>query len=110
MPENIYFELTEAFNADRCGAILASGQAVVYYRVAILSKDGDWILRETEGACARVLALLAERGARYRPVGGLDRDELALPGGHGKLCELAERLLPTDVNVGGAGEPSDEDA
>jgi len=30
----------------RLRAILASGQAVVLYRLAIMSKDGDWILRE----------------------------------------------------------------
>ena len=53
---NIYFELTEAFNAHETTAVLASGQAVVYYRVAIMSKDGDWIIRETpiEGHPLRV--------------------------------------------------------
>ena len=37
---NVYFELTEAFNADGPTVALASGQAVVFYRVAIMSKDG----------------------------------------------------------------------
>ena len=32
---NIYFELTEAFNAKEPVVALASGQAVVYYRIAI---------------------------------------------------------------------------
>ena len=45
--ENIYFELTAAFNAAGRIAVLASGQAVVWYRLAMMSKDGDWILRET---------------------------------------------------------------
>ncbi len=63
---NIYFELTREFNAHGVIALLASGQAVVYYRIAIMSKDGDWILRETREACARVLAVLGARGAHYR--------------------------------------------
>jgi hypothetical protein len=65
---NIYFELTEAFNATASNVVLASGQAVVYYRVAIMSKDGDWIIREAADACDRILALaphlVAARRAR----------------------------------------------
>ncbi|MGH7859009.1 MAG: hypothetical protein ACREQY_16910, partial [Candidatus Binatia bacterium] len=61
---NVYFDLTAELNREERIAILASGQAVVWYRLAILSKDGDWILRETPGACRRVLDLLARRGAR----------------------------------------------
>ena len=60
---NIYFDLTEAFNARQVTVALASGQAVVYYRVAIMSKDGDWIVRETPDACEQVLAELEKRGA-----------------------------------------------
>jgi hypothetical protein len=69
---NVYFELTEAFNADGPNVALASGQAVVYYRVAIMSKDGDWIIREAPDACARVLDELEARKARYRPAAPLD--------------------------------------
>jgi len=69
---NIYFELTEVFNAQQPIAVLGSGQAVVYHRLAIMSKDGDWILEETSEACERVLGFLAERGARYRPGAPLD--------------------------------------
>jgi len=69
---NIYFELTEEFNAKETIAILTSGQAVVFYRIAMMSKDGDWILRETPAACARVLEALASRGARYRAGAPLD--------------------------------------
>ena len=69
---NIYFELTAAFNAKQPVVALASGQAVVYYRVAIMSKDGDWVIRETPEACATVLQELGERGAHYRPGAPLD--------------------------------------
>ncbi len=89
--DNFYFELTEAFNAAGRIAVLASGQAVVYYRLAMMSKDGDWILRETAEACAHVRQVLAERGARYRP------GALALPDGHRRICELAERFLPEEL-------------
>jgi hypothetical protein len=41
---NVYFELTREFNRPGPVAVLASGQAVVYYRLAIMSKDGDRIL------------------------------------------------------------------
>ncbi|MBF8299657.1 MAG: hypothetical protein HW394_27 [Acidobacteria bacterium] len=69
---NIYFELTEAFNARQPLVALASGQAVVYYRIAIMSKDGDWVIRETPEACATVLEELDRRGAHYRPGAPLD--------------------------------------
>ncbi len=64
---NVYFALTEEFNARGVIALLASGQAVVFYRIALMSKDGDWVLRETEETCGRVLSVLARHGARYRP-------------------------------------------
>ncbi len=69
---NIYFELTEVFNAGQRNVVLASGQAVVFYRIAIMSKDGDWIIRETPEACGRVLSELERRGARYRVAAPLD--------------------------------------
>ncbi|MBV8202483.1 MAG: hypothetical protein JOZ15_17835, partial [Acidobacteria bacterium] len=56
--ENLYFELTRELNAEGPIAALASGQAVVFYRLAIMSKDGDWILVETPRACQRVLDVL----------------------------------------------------
>jgi hypothetical protein len=70
--ENLYFDLTRELNAEGSIAVLASGQAVVFYRLAIMSKDGDWILRETVAACRRVLDVLGRRGARYRPGAPLD--------------------------------------
>src|SRR6185295_1117283 len=69
---NLYFDLTEELNAEGVIAVLASGQAVVYYRLAIMSKDGDWILRETPEACRKALAVLERHGARYRPSTPLD--------------------------------------
>jgi hypothetical protein len=70
--ENIYFALTEAFNRDGINVALASGQAVVFYRIAIMSKDGDWIIRESSAACEQVLSELDRRGARYRLGAPLD--------------------------------------
>lgn len=77
MTSNIYFQLTEEFNARGRNVLLASGQAVVFYRLAIMSKDGDWIIRETEEACAHVLSVLGDHGARYRPGAPLDPRWLA---------------------------------
>ncbi|MGA2259152.1 MAG: hypothetical protein ABSG53_31150, partial [Thermoguttaceae bacterium] len=63
---NIYVDLTREFNAPGLNAILSSGQAVVLHRLAVMSKDGDWILRENEAAMEHVLAVLAARKAVYR--------------------------------------------
>lgn len=64
---NPYLDLTAAFNrGGRLRAVICSGQAVVLHRLAVMSKDGDWILREDEEALAHVLAVLEEHGASYR--------------------------------------------
>ncbi len=63
---NIYLELTEEFNAGRVRCIISSGQAVVLHRLAIMSKDGDWIIREDAEATQHTLTVLARHGARYR--------------------------------------------
>ena len=63
---NIYLELTRRFNRGQTRAILAGGQAVVLHRLAIMSKDGDWILREDPRTMEHVLTTLKEYGARYR--------------------------------------------
>jgi len=62
----IYVELTREFNRGRLRAVICSGQAVVLHRLAIMSKDGDWILREDEEALRHVLEVLESHGARYR--------------------------------------------
>ncbi len=69
---NVYFDLTAAFNQHHPTAALASGQAVVFYRIAIMSKDGDWVIRETADACDRVRSILRAHGARYRLSAPLD--------------------------------------
>lgn len=63
---NIYLQLTETFNRERLRAIICGGQAVVLHRLAIMSKDGDWILREDDEALSHVLSVLDSCGARYR--------------------------------------------
>lgn len=74
---NPYLELTAEFNRGRLRALVSSGQAVVLHRLAIMSKDGDWILREDEETVEHVLATLAARGARYRFGAPLDLRWLA---------------------------------
>jgi hypothetical protein len=36
---NLYFDLTRELNEEGAIAVLASGQAVVFYRLAMMSKD-----------------------------------------------------------------------
>jgi hypothetical protein len=84
--ENVYFALTEELNRQGRIVVLGSGQAVVWHRLAIMSKDGDWILRESEAACSRVLEVLAAKAARYRPGAPLDVRWLA--GGWSSHLEL----------------------
>jgi hypothetical protein len=69
---NIYLSLTNAFNEGRFRAIICSGQAVVLHKLAIMSKDGDWIVREDDEALAHVRSVLGARGARYRYGAPLD--------------------------------------
>ena len=71
MPGNVYFELTRTFNARGPIVALASRQAVVHYRVAIMSKDGD----------------------------SVPADQKRLPEAHGRVLALAERLLPFTVDL-----------
>lgn len=63
---NPYFDLTAEFNDGRLRALISSGQAVVVHRLAVMSKDGDWILREDDEAMRHVLGVLGRHGARYR--------------------------------------------
>jgi hypothetical protein len=63
---NVYVELTHAFNVGGLRAILSSGQAVVLHKIAVMSKDGDWIVRETDEAVGHIRGVLADCGARYR--------------------------------------------
>ena len=63
---NIYLELTERFNTGRFRAVISSGQAVVIYGIAMMSKDGDWILKEEEETMNHILKILSEYDAVYR--------------------------------------------
>lgn len=63
---NIYLELTGEFNKTRLRAIVSGGQAVVLHRIALMSKDGDWVLREDEETMGHILAVLEGYGAVYR--------------------------------------------
>ena len=69
---NPYVDFTDACNAERPVVILSSGQACVWYRLSLASKDGDWLVREDEEALAVVRAQLARLGARYRLGAPLD--------------------------------------
>lgn len=64
--QNPYLRLTDELNEGRLRALLSSGQAVVLYRLAVMSKDGDWILRENAEATGHVLRVLEGHGAAYR--------------------------------------------
>lgn len=62
----VYLDLTREFNAGALRAVICSGPAAVLHRLAIASKDGDWIVREDPAALDHVLRVLARHGARYR--------------------------------------------
>lgn len=69
---NPFLQLTAEFNEGRLRAIICSGQAVVLHRLAMMSKDGDWIVRESEEDLAHIRRVLANHGAHYRYGAPLD--------------------------------------
>jgi hypothetical protein len=89
--------------------VLCGGQAAVLHRLAITSKDGDWILREDQEALGHVLGVLASAGAHYRF--GAPLDVRWMSGGWSAHLEFAcaglrvrtdfftrpPRLAPSDV-------------
>jgi hypothetical protein len=75
--DNPYLGLTQELNRGRLRVLLSSGQAVVVHRLAVMSKDGDWIVREDADAVSHVLAVLSRHGARYRFGAPLDLRWLA---------------------------------
>lgn len=89
--DNPYLDLTEEFNRGRLRVLLSSGQAVVVHRLAIMSKDGDWILREDVEAVDHILGVLSSHGARYRFGAPLDLRWLA--GGWSSHFELRRETL-----------------
>jgi len=64
--DNPYFELHSRFRRAGAEVLLSSGQACVAFGIAAFSKDGDWIVREDDGSCDAVRAVLAQEGAQYR--------------------------------------------
>ncbi len=76
-PDNPYLQLTAAFNAGRLREIVCSGQAVVLHRLTMMSKDGDWIVREDEADLAHIRQVLTGHGARYHFGAPLDARWLA---------------------------------
>jgi hypothetical protein len=64
--ENPYVALHAEFKAAGAEVLLSSGQACVMFGIAAFSKDGDWIVRETESSCSAVLEVLGRHGAQYR--------------------------------------------
>jgi hypothetical protein len=108
---NVYFDLTRELNRFGPVAALSSGQAVVYYRLAIMSKDGDWILRDTPEACGRVLSVFDQmqqadrrRLAAYQRAAGpylaelrrLNLATLSLDRGHAVGCRIAGPCCQND--------------
>ena len=89
--DNPYLSLTEDFNRGRLRVLLSSGQAVVVHRLAVMSKDGDWILREGSEAISHVLEVLSREGARYRFGAPLDLRWLA--GGWSSHFETRRQAL-----------------
>lgn len=89
--DNPYLALTAELNRGRLRALLSSGQAVVAHRLAIMSKDGDWILREDEETVQHVIGTLSVHGARYRFGAPLDVRWLA--GGWSAHLELRREAL-----------------
>jgi len=89
--DNPYLDLTKEFNEGRLRVLLSSGQAVVVHRLAVMSKDGDWILREDAEAVGHVLDVLSSHGARYRFGAPLDLRWLA--GGWSSHLELRRESL-----------------
>ncbi|NJM36462.1 MAG: hypothetical protein HC845_00490 [Akkermansiaceae bacterium] len=73
----IYHQLTQEFNQGQLRAILCSGQAVVMHRLAMASKDGDWIVREGESDLSHIRQTLEKYGASYRFGAPLDERWLA---------------------------------
>lgn len=87
---SIYLELTREFNVGRLRAIISSGPAVVLLRLAIASKDGDWIVREDQEALGHVLGVLESHGAHYRFGAPLDLRWLREAGVRTSSSNIAE--------------------
>lgn len=104
-PSNIFLDLTREFNVGHTRAVVCSGQAVVLHRLAIMSKDGDWILREDEEALSHVLETLASHRAAEAwraawPAVNRELEGLDLITAHARMRDRAERVLPFEPGDG----------
>lgn len=70
--KNPYQEIHREFVNAGAKVLLSSGQACVVYGIAAFSKNGDWIVEETDSSCNAVLSVLAEKKADYRLGAPLD--------------------------------------
>ena len=108
---NIYVRITEQFNEGKLRAVICSGQAVVLHHLAIMSKDGDWIVREDEESMHYILGILSgeneKRLATYMKAAEklsaiwpdvekeLPKDSLFKD--HQMITRRAENILPFDI-------------
>ena len=90
---SIYVELTEAFNAGKPRAVLSSGQAVVMHRLAVMSKDGDWILHANEDRL-KVYLDAADAWRNAWPAVEAEVEGLSLEEAHRHIVLRADELLP----------------
>ena len=88
---NVYFDPTCEFNRHEPVAVLSSGQAVVYYRIAIMSKDGDRMQQADRRRVAAYQQAAAPYLDEFRRLGF---DGLPLDQAHDRMCTLAEARLP----------------
>jgi hypothetical protein len=72
MLKNPYQQLQHEFISAGAKVLLSSGQACVAYGIAAFSKDGDWVIEESEISCRAVLSVLERKGADYRLGAPLD--------------------------------------
>lgn len=66
MIKNFYTDLTKEFNQGKIRGMLCSGQAVVLHGLAMMSKDGDWIVKSDQESLDFILNILESKGAVYR--------------------------------------------
>ena len=95
--KNVYLSLTNLFNNDKKRVVITSGQAVVLHKLAVMSKDGDWIVQEDEGDLEYLLSVLEGYGAQYRF--GAPLDSRWLRAGWSSHFEFKKNNLITKVDV-----------
>jgi hypothetical protein len=66
MIKNPYQQLQYEFVSAGAKVLLSSGQACVAYGIAAFSKDGDWVIEESDISCRAVLSVLERKNAVYR--------------------------------------------